>query len=145
MSAHQSQSLEPRTSATYELRCLKKQSRNSVLNVACRSRPVCRVFYWTAHDDVIGAILKCLLNIDGPLLIIDIRDRTIRGKISKGGNKYLRTLFVQAAHVVLVRRPSAAMRGLWPWIHRRLAFSCQSLRRAWRRGPFPADQAPRRV
>jgi transposase len=32
------------------------------------------------------------------------------------GNKYLRTLFVQAADVVLARRPSAAMRGLWPWI-----------------------------
>ena len=43
-------------------------------------------------------------------------DRTILGKISKRGNKYLRTLFVQAAHVVLVRRPSTAMRGLWPWI-----------------------------
>jgi transposase len=43
-------------------------------------------------------------------------DRTILGKISKRGNKYLRTLFVQAAHVVLARRPTAAMRGLWPWI-----------------------------
>jgi len=43
-------------------------------------------------------------------------DRTILGKISKRGNKYLRTLFVQAAHVVLARRPSAAMQGLWPWI-----------------------------
>jgi transposase len=32
-------------------------------------------------------------------------DRTILGKISKRGNKYLRTLFVQAAHVVLARRP----------------------------------------
>jgi transposase len=32
-------------------------------------------------------------------------DRTILGKISKRGNKYVRTLFVQAAHVVLVRRP----------------------------------------
>jgi transposase len=31
-------------------------------------------------------------------------DRTILGKISKRGNKYLRTLFVQAAHIVLVRR-----------------------------------------
>src|SRR5262245_54945001 len=41
---------------------------------------------------------------------------TILGKISKRGNKYLRTLFVQAAHVVLARRPNAAMRGLWPWI-----------------------------
>jgi transposase len=45
-------------------------------------------------------------------------DRTILGKISKRGNKYLRTLFVQAAHVVLVRRPSAAKRALWPWIER---------------------------
>jgi transposase len=43
-------------------------------------------------------------------------DRTILGKISKRGNKYVRTLFVQAAHVILARRPSAAMRGLWPWI-----------------------------
>jgi transposase len=43
-------------------------------------------------------------------------DRTILGKISKHGNKYLRTLFVQAAHVVLVRRPHGARLGLWPWI-----------------------------
>lgn len=43
-------------------------------------------------------------------------DRTILGKISKRGNKYLRTLFVQAAHVILARRPSAAMQALWPWI-----------------------------
>jgi transposase len=43
-------------------------------------------------------------------------DRTILGKISKRGNKYLRTLFVQAAHVVLARRPGAAKRALWPWI-----------------------------
>jgi transposase len=51
-------------------------------------------------------------------------DRTKLGKISKRGNKYLRTLFVQAAHVVLERRPAAAMRALWPWIEqasRRLA------------------------
>src|SRR6201987_3504278 len=45
-------------------------------------------------------------------------DRTILGKISKRGNKYLRTLFVQAAHVVLARRPGAAKRGLWPWIEK---------------------------
>ena len=43
-------------------------------------------------------------------------DRTKLGRISKRGNKYLRTLFVQAAHVVLQRRPAAAMRALWPWI-----------------------------
>jgi transposase len=45
-------------------------------------------------------------------------DRTVLGRISKRGNKYLRTLFVQAAHVVLERRPAAAMRALWPWIER---------------------------
>src|SRR6516165_10785486 len=43
-------------------------------------------------------------------------DRTILGKISKRGNKYVRTLFVQAAHVVLERRPRTAKQGLWPWI-----------------------------
>jgi transposase len=43
-------------------------------------------------------------------------DRTLLGRISKRGNKYLRTLFVQAAHVVLQRRPAAAIRALWPWI-----------------------------
>jgi transposase len=43
-------------------------------------------------------------------------DRTILGRISKRGNKYLRTLFVQAAHVVLARRPHRARPGLWPWI-----------------------------
>jgi transposase len=51
-------------------------------------------------------------------------DRTKLGRISKRGNKYLRTLFVQAAHVVLERRPAAAKRALSPWIDqaaRRLA------------------------
>jgi transposase len=43
-------------------------------------------------------------------------DRTKLGKISKRGNKYLRTLLVQAAHTVLERRPAAARRALWPWI-----------------------------
>ena len=33
-----------------------------------------------------------------------------------GDTRYLRTLFVQAAQVILARRPSAARRGLWPWI-----------------------------
>jgi transposase len=42
--------------------------------------------------------------------------RTILGKIPKRGNKYLRTLFVQAAHIVLVRPPHGARLGLWPWI-----------------------------
>jgi transposase len=47
-------------------------------------------------------------------------DRTILGKISKRGNKYVRTLFVQAAHVILVKRPRAAMEGLMPWIDKAL-------------------------
>jgi transposase len=45
-------------------------------------------------------------------------DRTKLGGISKRGNKYLRTLFVQAAHVVIERRPAAATRALGPWIDR---------------------------
>jgi transposase len=36
---------------------------------------------------------------------ISTGDRTILGKISKGGNRYLRVLFVQAAWVVLIKRP----------------------------------------
>ena len=40
------------------------------------------------------------------------------GRLSKRGNKYLRTLFVQAAHVVLIRKPAAAQRALLPWIER---------------------------
>jgi transposase len=42
--------------------------------------------------------------------------RTILGKTSKRGNKYLRTLFVQAARVVLVKRVSWERWGLKPWI-----------------------------
>jgi transposase len=42
--------------------------------------------------------------------------RTILGKISKRGNKYLRTLFVQAARVVLQKRVSWERYGLKPWI-----------------------------
>ena len=47
-------------------------------------------------------------------------DRTILGKISKRGNRYVRTLFVQAAHVILVKRPHAARQGLMPWIEKAL-------------------------
>jgi len=45
-------------------------------------------------------------------------DRTILGKISKRGNRYLRVLFVQAAWVVLVKvKPHTWERhGLKPWI-----------------------------
>ena len=44
--------------------------------------------------------------------------KTKLGRLSKRGNKYLRTLFVQAAHIVLIRKPAAAQRALWPWIER---------------------------
>src|SRR5215468_5812327 len=47
---------------------------------------------------------------------ISTGDRTILGKISKRGNKYLRTLFVLAARVVLVRPQSWERHGLKPWI-----------------------------
>jgi transposase len=43
-------------------------------------------------------------------------DRTILGKISKRGNRYLRVLFVQAAWVVLIRPKSWERYGLQPWL-----------------------------
>ena len=49
---------------------------------------------------------------------ISTGDRTILGKISKRGNRYLRVLFVQAAWVVLVKvKPDRwEGHGLKPWI-----------------------------
>jgi transposase len=47
---------------------------------------------------------------------ISTRDRTILGKISKHGNRYLRVLFVQAAWVVLIRPKSWERYGLKQWI-----------------------------
>src|SRR6516225_3593215 len=43
-------------------------------------------------------------------------DRTILGKVSKRGNRYLRVLFVQAAWVVLIRPQSWERHGLKAWI-----------------------------
>ena len=43
-------------------------------------------------------------------------DRTILGRISKRGNRYLRVLFVQAAWVVLIRPKRWERHGLKPWI-----------------------------
>ena len=43
-------------------------------------------------------------------------DRTILGKISKRGNRYLRVLFVQAAWVVLIKPRSWERHGLKPWL-----------------------------
>src|SRR4051794_34793176 len=47
---------------------------------------------------------------------ISTGDRTILGKISKRGNRYLRVLFVQAAWVVLIKPMSWQRHGLKPWI-----------------------------
>jgi transposase len=43
-------------------------------------------------------------------------DRTVLGKISKRGNRYLRVLFVQAAWVVLIKPKSWERYGFKPWI-----------------------------
>ena len=43
-------------------------------------------------------------------------DRTILGKISKHGNRYLRVVFVQAAWVVLIKPKTWERHGLKPWI-----------------------------
>src|SRR5205809_5403350 len=47
---------------------------------------------------------------------ISTGDRTILGKISKQGNRYLRALFVQAAWAVLIKPKSWERYGLKPWI-----------------------------
>jgi transposase len=47
---------------------------------------------------------------------ISTGDRTILGKISKRGNRYLRVLFVQAAWVVLIKPQSWERHGLKAWI-----------------------------
>jgi transposase len=47
---------------------------------------------------------------------ISTGDRTILGKISKRGNRYLRVLFVQAAWVVLIKPKIWERHGLKPWI-----------------------------
>jgi transposase len=62
---------------------------------------------------------------------ISTGDRTILGKISKRGNRYLRVLFVQAAWVVLIKPTSWERHGLKPWIA--AAKKPPVLWRVWRR------------
>ena len=47
---------------------------------------------------------------------ISTGDRTILGKVSRRGNRYLRVLFVQAAWVVLIKPKIWERHGLKPWI-----------------------------
>ena len=46
------------------------------------------------------------------------RDRTVLGRISKRGNGYLRTLFMQAARVILLRPASWPKHGFGVWLAR---------------------------
>jgi len=43
-------------------------------------------------------------------------DRTILGRITKRGNRYLRMLFMQAARVVLLRPANWMKHGFGPWL-----------------------------
>jgi hypothetical protein len=43
-------------------------------------------------------------------------DRTILGRITKRGNRYLRMLFLQAARVVLLRPINWTKHGFEPWL-----------------------------
>ena len=47
---------------------------------------------------------------------ISTGDRTILGRITKRGNRYLRTLFLQAARVVLLRPRNWMQHGFGPWL-----------------------------
>jgi transposase len=47
---------------------------------------------------------------------ISTGDRTILGRISKRGNSYLRTLFVQGARAVLLRRQTWPKHGFAAWL-----------------------------
>ena len=67
---------------------------------------------------------------------ISTGDRTILGKISKRGNRYLRTLFVQAARVVLLRPAMASSPG-----SRRRRSGCTTT--SWRsRSPTSSRASP---
>ena len=43
-------------------------------------------------------------------------DRTILGRISKRGNRHLRTLFMQGARVILLRPANWARHSFGPWL-----------------------------
>ena len=42
--------------------------------------------------------------------------KTVLGRISKRGNRYLRTLFIQAAHVILMRPHNWKRFSFGPWL-----------------------------
>jgi transposase len=78
---------------------------------------------------------------------ISTGDRTILGKISKRGNRYLRVLFVQAAWVVLIKPMSWDRHGLKRWIeaakkrlHRNVLAIALGVKFAPEKGPTPPAQ-----
>src|SRR6202043_1439375 len=83
---------------------------------------------------------------------ISTGDRTIQGKISKRGNRYLRVLFVQAVWVVLVKMKPARWEshGLKPWIeaarkrlHRNVLAIALANKLEREEGPLLAQGGPR--
>ena len=66
---------------------------------------------------------------------ISTGDRTILGKISRRGNRYLRVLFVQAAWVVLVKPQSWERHGLKTWRPQRSGCTTTSWPTSWRASP----------
>ncbi len=69
-------------------------------------------------------------------------DRTILGRISKRGNRYLRTMIMQGARVILLRPANWAKHSFGPWLtaaanrlhHNVLA---TALAKSWRGSPGP--------
>jgi transposase len=67
-------------------------------------------------------------------------DRTILGRISKRGNRYLRTLFMQGARVILLRPANWAKHSFGPWLTPRrngciIVFWQLRLPTSWRASP----------
>jgi transposase len=60
---------------------------------------------------------------------MSIGDRTILGRISKRGNRYLRTLLMQGARVILLRPANWAKHSFGPWLSRRK----RSMPKRWQR------------
>jgi hypothetical protein len=69
------------------------------------------VFFWE-----LATLIDVMLLLGLVPKQISTGDRTILGKISKRGNRYLRVLFVQAAWVVLIKPTSWHRHGLKPWL-----------------------------
>ena len=64
-------------------------------------------------------IAQCILKSGHDLIVWNrtaTSDRTILGRISKRGNRYLPTLFTQGARVILLRPANWAKHSFGPWL-----------------------------